>query len=89
MIQVVVFDQLLQQAVEVIHLGGKLVKPVGAVRVQIIAQLLSVPLFLLVPAFNSWIGVAASIYFLSIFIESVRPPNNVAISLSKRLWLAL
>lgn len=62
------------------YLGGKMVKPVGAVRVQIISLVLSVPLFLLVPVFSSWIGVAASMYFLSVFVESVRPANNVAVT---------
>ncbi len=62
------------------YLGGKLVRPVGAVRVQIIGQLVSVPLFLLIPVFTSWIGVAISIFLLSIFVECVRPANNVAVT---------
>lgn len=62
------------------YLGGKLVRPIGAVRVQIIAQVFSVPLYLLVPVFTSWIGVAASIYFLSVFVEAIRPANNVAVT---------
>jgi MFS family permease len=62
------------------YLGGKCVRPVGAVRVQIIGQLMSVPLFLLVPLFSTWSGVAISIFLLSVFVECVRPANNVAVT---------
>lgn len=62
------------------YLGGKLIKPLGAVRVQIAGQLISVPLFLIVPMFSSWTGVAISIFFLSVFVECVRPANNVAVT---------
>ncbi len=62
------------------YLGGRLIKPLGAIRVQIAGLLLSMPLFLLVPCFTSWAGVAFSIFILSAVSESVRPANNVAIS---------
>ena len=62
------------------YLGGRLVRPVGAVRLQIIAQLVSVPLYLLVPVFTSWIGVGISVFLLSVFVECVRPANNVAVT---------
>lgn len=62
------------------YLGGKFVRPVGAVRVQIIGQLASVPLFLIVPTFTSWIGVALSVFALSVCVECVRPANNVAVT---------
>ena len=62
------------------YLGGKLIKPLGAVRTQIVGFLLSVPLFLLVPQFTTWTGVAISMFFLSLCVESVRPANNVAIT---------
>lgn len=62
------------------YVGGKLVKPIGSVRVQIIALVLSVPLYLLVPVFTTWLGVVMSIFFMSMFSESVRPANNVAVT---------
>ncbi|MFK7767367.1 MAG: MFS transporter [Mariniblastus sp.] len=61
-------------------LGGKLIKPLGAVRTQIVGFFLSVPLFLLVPQFTTWTGVAISMFFLSLCVESVRPASNVAIT---------
>lgn len=61
-------------------LGGKLVKPVGAVRTQIIGLLLAVPCFLIVPWFSSWWGVALIVYLFSVTSESVRPANNVAVA---------
>lgn len=62
------------------YVGGKLIRPVGAIRLQIIALALAVPLFLLVPVFSSWTGVAISMFFLSVCVESVRPANNVAVT---------
>ncbi len=61
-------------------LGGKLVRSVGAVRIQIVALFAAVPVFLLIPWFESWPGVAASMFLLSLFTESVRPANNVAVT---------
>ena len=60
------------------YLGGRLIKPIGAVRLQIIGLILSTPLFFLVPVFQSWAGVAVVIFGLSMVSESVRPANNVA-----------
>ncbi len=60
------------------YLGGKLIKPIGAVRMQIIGLLLSTPMFFLVPVFQTWAGIAGGIFLLSVFSESVRPASNVA-----------
>ena len=62
------------------YLGGRLIKPIGAIRVQIIALAVSVPLFMLVPICLTWVSVAASMFVLSVFVESVRPANNVAVT---------
>ncbi len=61
-------------------LGGKLVKPLGAIRTQILGLLLAVPCFLLVPLFSSWWGVALIVYLFSVTSESVRPANGVAVA---------
>ncbi|MEL7495962.1 MAG: MFS transporter [Planctomycetota bacterium] len=61
------------------YAGGKLIKPVGAIRIQIIGMALACPLFCIVPMFESWIGVAVSIFWLSFFSECIRPANNVAV----------
>ena len=61
-------------------LGGKLVRPLGAVRMQIFALLISVPCLLAVPLFTTWWGVAGIVYLFSVFTESVRPANGVAVA---------
>ncbi|MEM7785682.1 MAG: MFS transporter, partial [Planctomycetota bacterium] len=60
------------------YLGGKLTKPLGAVRTQIIGQFLAVPCYMLVPYFSSWTGVAVMVFLFSITSESIRPANHVA-----------
>ena len=60
--------------------GGKLAKPLGAVRTQIIGLFLAVPCLLLVPVFQSWWGVALTMYLFSVCSESVRPANGVAVA---------
>ncbi len=62
------------------YLGGKLVKPVGAVRVQVVGLLLAGPLFCMIPGFTTWTGVALGIFILSVCSESVRPASNVSVS---------
>ena len=60
--------------------GGKLAKPLGAVRTQIIGLILAVPCLLLVPMFDSWWGVALTMYLFSVCSEAVRPANGVAVA---------
>ena len=62
------------------YLGGKLIKPIGAIRVQILGLIISAPLYFLVPTFTSWTGVAIGIFLLSVCSESIRPANNVAVT---------
>lgn len=62
------------------YLGGKLVRPLGAIRVQIIALFLAMPCYLVVPLFTSWASVAISVFLFSVTSEGVRPANNVAVT---------
>lgn len=60
--------------------GGRLTNRVGSVRLQIVMLLLSAPMYLAIPMFGSWQGVAGAIFFMSLFSEAVRPPNSTAIA---------
>lgn len=62
------------------YLGGRLSESIGAVRVQTIGMLLAVPLFLIIPLWESWQGIAVSLFALSVCNEAVRPANAVAIT---------
>jgi len=62
------------------YLGGRLIRPVGAVRLSILGCAISVPLFAIVPLFETFTGVGIAMFVLSLFVESVRPANNVAVS---------
>lgn len=61
------------------YVSGKLIKPVGAIRLQIIALAISSPCFMIVPLFSTFSGIAMAIFLMSFFSEAVRPANNVAI----------
>lgn len=61
-------------------IGGKLVRPLGAVRIQIIGLIIAVPCLLSVPLFTTWWGVAGIVYLFSVFTECVRPANGVAVA---------
>ena len=62
------------------YIGGKMVKPFGAIPTQIVGQLLAVPFFMVVPFFTSWWSVALIVFLFSVTTESVRPANNVAVA---------
>ncbi|MDR6515716.1 MFS transporter [Chryseobacterium camelliae] len=61
-------------------LGGFITDKIGEYKVQYLSLLLSVPLFCLIPVFNTKAGVAAIILLQSIVSESFRPANSVAIT---------
>lgn len=63
-----------------VYLGGLLVKPLGAIRTQIIGMMLAPPLLMVVPLFTEWWAIGISIFFYSMCTESVRPANSVAVS---------
>jgi len=62
------------------YLGGKLTRPIGAIRFQVILLFISVPLFVSLPFCESIFVLAANILLLSIASEGVRPANATAIS---------
>ncbi len=62
------------------YIGGRLIRSVGAIRVQILFLLLAVPMFLAVPLFRSWPGIAVSMFLLGLFSEGIRPANATAIT---------
>ena len=63
-----------------VYLGGRLVQPLGAVRVQMLGLILSVPVYFLMPTLTSWTSIATGMFFLSMVVSSVRPANGVAIA---------
>ncbi len=62
------------------YLGGRLTSRVGAIRLQVISLFCAVPACLAVPLFRSWVGIAASIFLMSLFSEAVRPANGTALT---------
>ncbi len=62
------------------YLGGRLIRPLGAVRTQIVGLILAMPCCLMIPLFSSWSGIAAAVFLTSLFSEAVRPASNVAIA---------
>jgi len=62
------------------YLGGRLVKPLGAIRTQIVGLALSVPILMTVPFFTSWWSVALVVFLFSVCTNSVRPANSVAVA---------
>ncbi len=60
--------------------GGRLTSRIGAIPVQILFLLLSVPMFLLVPFFGSWWSIAPTMFLLSFFSDGIRPANGTAIT---------
>lgn len=61
-------------------LGGMITDKIGEYKVQYLSLLLSVPLFCLIPIFNTEVGVAGIILAQSIVSETFRPANSVAIT---------
>lgn len=61
-------------------LGGWVTDKIGEFKVQSISLLLSVPLFCLIPLFQSEIGLATIILLQSTVSEFFRPANSVAIT---------
>ena len=62
------------------YLGGKLTDRVGAIRLQVLLLLGSVPLFLVIPFCQTWLSVGISLFCLSVVSEGVRPANSTAIA---------
>ena len=62
------------------YIGGRLVQTLGAVRVQVLGLVLSVPFYILMPTLTTWTSVATGMFVLSVFVSSVRPANGVAVA---------
>ena len=60
--------------------GGRLTKPLGAIRLQIVFLSLSVPLFILLPFCTTFVQFSSVLLMLSIACEGVRPANATAIT---------
>ena len=62
------------------YIGGRLVQPLGPVRVQILGLVLAVPIYILIPTLTTWTSVAVGMFILSLFLGATRPANGVAIA---------
>ena len=60
--------------------GGLITDKIGEFKVQSFSLLLSVPMFCLIPLFDSEIGLASIIFLQSSISEMFRPANSVAIT---------
>lgn len=61
-------------------LGGKLTDKVGNVIVQSCSLIAVIPLFLILPQFRTFEGLAAMIFILSLVADTFRPANSVSIA---------
>ena len=63
------------------YAGGKLTDRVGAIRLQVVFLLASVPVYLTLPFCQTFLQLSAIVFLLSVFSEGVRPANATAITL--------
>ena len=61
-------------------LGGWLTDKLGNFKVQAVSLLLTVPLFLALPYFRSFEGLALMIFVLTLIADTFRPANSVAVA---------
>jgi predicted MFS family arabinose efflux permease len=62
------------------YLGARLAAAYGALRVQTVCMFLSVPGFCILPLWETWPPIAATLFTLSVIAESVRPANATAVT---------
>ncbi|KNC76423.1 hypothetical protein SARC_11074 [Sphaeroforma arctica JP610] len=62
------------------YMAGKLVRPYGAIRVQVTMMIIAVPICLLVPHCTTSWSITSSVLFLALFCEGIRPANATAIA---------
>ncbi|CAD7812070.1 Multidrug resistance protein MdtH [Chryseobacterium aquaeductus] len=60
--------------------GGMITDKIGEFKVQSLSLFLSVPMFCLIPLFDTEVGLAAIIFIQSSISEAFRPANSVAIT---------
>lgn len=61
-------------------LGGKLTDAKGHFKVQLLSLILVVPMFFLLPFFQSVLSLSVGIFLLSLVAETFRPANSVSIA---------
>lgn len=61
-------------------LGGWLTDKLGNFKVQTMSLLLVIPLFLILPLFRSFEGLASMIFILSLVADTFRPANSVSVA---------
>ncbi len=62
------------------YVGGRLTRPVGSIRLQIILLLLASPMYLVLPFCGTWTSLLTAIFFLSLFADGMRPANATSIA---------
>lgn len=62
------------------YLGGRLIRHVGAIRVQTIGMFLSVPFYLIFPLWSTWWPLAINLFLLSAVSQAIRPANATAVT---------
>ena len=62
------------------YLGGRFSRRFGPIRTQVLGLILSGPCYMAIPWFGDFYSVALMIFLMSLFSESVRPANSVAVA---------
>ena len=62
------------------YLGGRASQTFGAVRLQTVCMFLSVPGFLIIPIWSTFLPIALSLFALSVVSEAVRPASAAAVT---------
>ena len=62
------------------YVGGMITDKIGEFKVQTLSLLLSIPLFCIIPLFQTQVGMAFIMFTLSCISEAFRPANSVAVS---------
>lgn len=62
------------------YFGGRLTKRIGAVRVQTVCLLLTVPFVLLLPVFQAAWSISLALFCTSVVSEAVRPASGTAVA---------
>ena len=63
-----------------VYVGGRLLASVSPLRIQTLFFALAVPMYLAIPFFRAWWGIAAAMFLLSFFCDGIRPANAMAIA---------
>lgn len=61
-------------------LGGWLTDKAGPFKIQLLTQIIAVPIFLMLPSLHTPLTLAAGVFLLSLVTETFRPANSVSIA---------